>query len=391
RQIEDALELERSQLRMASKDEGADAGHVWGREAVAGAAKAGALQPGDVDVHPAREELDWRFRVVEEVERLGPVVAPDRQHRGEPPREAFDRQVVHRGDEHRLLEVREVGELVQALGEVSLRRREAHVHDVEAVLDRVAKTGDENRAAAGVAGTENAHAVELTLGREGTNDAGARRSVAAEVALLVRLDRDLAVLPALDRDGPCERPDERVVRLDPAVEDADADAAPGRISPRPLAGDLRRPLDRQLDVLFRTGGQTPRRKRLGSFRCAHASSPTTSKASTSMRPRSAITTSPPPVSASRPTARAISPSSTPTTTMLCASCASDVAIAPRWSPKPCTKPRPTLPVPRCRSTTAILARSRSGSAIAKPSSIFGSSRSSSVTIWPSMRPITRAA
>src|SRR4029079_6289430 len=89
-------------------------------------------------------------------------------------------------------------------------------------------------------GAENAHAVELTFGREGTDDAGARRSVAAEVALLGRLDRNLVVLPALDRDGPCERTDERVVRLDPAVEDADADAAPGRISPRPPAGDLPR-------------------------------------------------------------------------------------------------------------------------------------------------------
>ena len=168
--------------------------------------RRGALQPGDVDVHSAREELDGRLGVVEEVERLGPVVAPDGQHRGEPPREALDRQVVRRGDEHRLLEVREVGELVQALGEVSLRRREAHVHDVEAVLDRVAKAGDENRAAARVAGTEHAHAVELTFGREGTDDAGARRSVPAEVALLVRLDRDLAVLAANDRDGSASGP-----------------------------------------------------------------------------------------------------------------------------------------------------------------------------------------
>src|SRR4029079_10746796 len=97
-------------------------------------------------------------------------------------------------------------------------------------------------------GAENAHAVELTFGREGTDDAGARRSVAAEVALLGRLDRNLVVLPALDRDGPCERTDERVVRLDPAVEDADADAAPRRISPGPLTGDPRRPLDPRLTV-----------------------------------------------------------------------------------------------------------------------------------------------
>ena len=42
------------------------------------------------------------------------------------------------------------------------------------------------------------------------------------------------------------------------------------------------------------------------------------------------------------------------------------ASAPRCRPKPRTKPRPTRPVPRCRSTTAIFARSRSGSASASP-------------------------
>ena len=58
----------------------------------------------------------------------------------------------------------------------------------------------------------------------------------------------------------------------------------------------------------------------------------------------------------------MSSSATPTTTRLCASCENVDANAPRRSPKPRTKPRPTRPVPRCRSITAIFARSRSGSA-----------------------------
>ena len=58
----------------------------------------------------------------------------------------------------------------------------------------------------------------------------------------------------------------------------------------------------------------------------------------------------------------MSSSSMPTTTMLCASCATVDASAPRLRPKPRTKPRPMRPVPWCRSITATLARSRAGSA-----------------------------
>ena len=54
------------------------------------------------------------------------------------------------------------------------------------------------------------------------------------------------------------------------------------------------------------------------------------------------------------------------TTMLCASWATVVANAPRCRPKPRTKPTPTRPVAWWRSTTAILAMSRAGSAVATP-------------------------
>ena len=64
--------------------------------------------------------------------------------------------------------------------------------------------------------------------------------------------------------------------------------------------------------------------------------------------------------------------------------------APRSSPKPRTKPSPTRPVPRWRSTTAIFARSRSGSATASPARAGRSTTSVSVTIWPGTIPITRA-
>ena len=57
----------------------------------------------------------------------------------------------------------------------------------------------------------------------------------------------------------------------------------------------------------------------------------------------------------------------------------DEASAPRCSPDPETKPSPIRPVARCRSTTAIFARSRSASATASPSSTAGSATSDSVT------------
>ena len=83
-------------------------------------------------------------------------------------------------------------------------------------------------------------------------------------------------------------------------------------------------------------------------------------------------------------------SSTPTTTMLWASCATVDASAPERRPKPRTKPRPMRPVPWWRSMTAIFARSRPGSDTAWPSTTVGSSISSSVTTWSSTSPMTRA-
>ena len=83
----------------------------------------------------------------------------DRDHRREAPRIALDRHVVRRGDEHRAAEVGGVGELVQELGELALRRREAEVDDVEALLDRVAEAAEDQVGAAGVALAEHADAV----------------------------------------------------------------------------------------------------------------------------------------------------------------------------------------------------------------------------------------
>src|SRR5918996_477056 len=62
---------------------------------------------------------------------------------------------------------------------------------------------------------------------------------------------------------------------------------------------------------------------------------------------------------------------------------------PRRRPNPRTKPNPIRPLPVCRSITATLARSRSGSATASPSRTRGSSIKARVTISPGSIPITR--
>ena len=132
-----------------------------------------AAEPRHLDVHAAAEELDRRARVVEEVERVGLLVASDGDDRGEAPRVALDRHVVRRRDEHGALEVRAVGELVEDARERLLRRREAHVDDVEALLDRVAQPAEEHGAAAGEARPEHAHA------RDRSHSGASRRTMPA--------------------------------------------------------------------------------------------------------------------------------------------------------------------------------------------------------------------
>src|SRR5262249_43468361 len=135
-QVEDALQLERRQLPVLGEDQRADAAHVRRREAVPRRADRGIADPGDLDVDAAREELNRRRRLVEEGERVVLLVATDRDDGREAPRVALDRHVVRRSDKDGAAKVRAVGELVEEPRELLLRRREAHVDDVETLSDR---------------------------------------------------------------------------------------------------------------------------------------------------------------------------------------------------------------------------------------------------------------
>ena len=157
------------------------------------------------------------------VMRVGLVVAADADHAREPPRERLDRHVVRGGDDQRALEEALVGELVETGTPLAVRRREAQVDHVVALGERVAQPLEQDRAVPGEAGAEDTHAVQLAVGRELADHARTRVAVAAQVALVVRLDVQLAVLVTLDRDGGLHGADARV-RVDAAVDDADANA-----------------------------------------------------------------------------------------------------------------------------------------------------------------------
>ena len=190
---------------MLAQDERAQAGDVRRCEAVAGCGDRLAAEPRYLDVQAAREELDRRARVCVKDEGIRVLVAADRDDACEPPREALHGHVVCGGDEHRPFEVRDVGELVQPLAVPPFRRRQAHVDDVETLLDRPLEPGEEDRRAAGVAGAEDANARELALRREQANDPRARGAVSAEISSIVVSDRDLVAF-LCDGDGALDRP-----------------------------------------------------------------------------------------------------------------------------------------------------------------------------------------
>src|SRR5207247_1467009 len=94
---------------------------------------------------------------------------------------------------------------------------------------------------------KHADAGQLAFGRERADHAGARRSVSAEVALLIVVLHDHLV--ALDRDGHrlLDLPHHRMTPFDTAVEDADPHPGAGRSAPGPVARDLPGPLLGQRD------------------------------------------------------------------------------------------------------------------------------------------------
>ena len=85
REVEDALELERRQLRVLREDERRHPGDVRCGEAVARAPHRAAADPRDVEVDPACEELDRR-------DRGSRTTSADRRPRGSRPRSTEEKR-----------------------------------------------------------------------------------------------------------------------------------------------------------------------------------------------------------------------------------------------------------------------------------------------------------
>src|SRR4029077_5457792 len=111
--------------------------------------------------------------------------------------------------------------------ELPFGRRQAHVHDIEALLDRPAETGQEDVSASREARAEHPDARQLAVGCERADDPGAARSVPAEIAFGVVYDHGFAIRAERDGDRLLHDPDVWMLRVDAAVEDADAYALAG--------------------------------------------------------------------------------------------------------------------------------------------------------------------
>ena len=196
-------------------------------------------------------------QVVEEDEGITLLVAGDGDHGRELPRVALDRHVVRGGDEHRALEVSRVRELVQDGRKLALRRREAHVDDVEALLDRPLQAAEED-APDPVKPAPSTRT--LTMSHSGaserTTPAQAVPDVPAEITFGVLLHNRLSVGVQRDRHGPADVADELVAVVDAAVECRRS--RPCRSSrPTPLPRDLDRPFDGQGDPGGLSGREAP--------------------------------------------------------------------------------------------------------------------------------------
>ena len=139
-------------------------------------------------------------------------------------------------------------------------------------LDRMAEPGEDEVGRAGRPGSEDADGVEPAVGGQRADDPRAGGAVAADVTRIVVDDRN-ALTVSHDGPGAHEVTDERVARLDPAVDDAHVDSAA-----RPTEGPLPRhgvpPCAGRLHRRRLAGRQAPR----GNGPGAHVEARATSRA-----------------------------------------------------------------------------------------------------------------
>src|SRR5262245_54506101 len=93
------------------------------------------------------------------------------------------RQVIGCTYQRYVLEVGKIRQFVQHGEELLLRRTQAQIANVHALIDRPPQAGSENGTLTRKRGTQNTDAVEFALGRQCADDSSAGRAMAEEIAM----------------------------------------------------------------------------------------------------------------------------------------------------------------------------------------------------------------
>src|SRR5436305_9318998 len=121
---------------------------------------------------------------------------------------------------------------------LALRRREAQIHDLTALLHRPPQAGEERRRAALRSGSQHPHAPELAGRRERPNDSATGRSMPGDVSLAVLNHHGLAVRGLLYGHRLLHVAHELMPGIDPTVHYGHAHASALGSTPRPIPADL---------------------------------------------------------------------------------------------------------------------------------------------------------
>ena len=235
------LDLERSQLGVLRLHERGEPGDVRCRERVPRRDRRPAIEPRDLHIDAACEELGGGLGVRVEAQRVVRGVARDAGDRREERGVADAGDVVGRRDDERIAEVGAIAHLVERQRPILLRRAQREVDDVETLLDGPREPGVERGGGPGERRPEHADARDRGLRGQRVDDAGARGSVAEHVAVGAGsgdhrpVVADRHVDAALGVDAPLER---RMGGVDPAVDDGHPHPGAGGPFERPVRGDL---------------------------------------------------------------------------------------------------------------------------------------------------------
>ena len=212
---QDGLHLEECEVRVFAQDPCDDAGYVGSGEAVARSGDPTSFGPRNPHVYSRSPKLHWRLGIVVEGVGIMALVGGNRDNGGIQRGEARYRHVVGGGDEHGVLEVSPVGQVVERREEVLLGGSHAYVGYVHTVLYCPLDAGCEGGAPSGEARAQDFHAIEFAAGSYGADDAGAGGAVAVGVPVRLGVVQETQRSVGDGNVAAYASPDRRVVGIDP--------------------------------------------------------------------------------------------------------------------------------------------------------------------------------